>query len=89
MTTTKSTTQQVAGLSPTQVSAMNLAQQGIGSFQPFLQAAQAAQTAGLGTLQTAGAQKRWLVQILVQHNKVQAFMDPYQKACYTRSIKRN
>ena len=31
--------QEVAGLSPTQVSAMNLAQQGIGSFQPFLQAA--------------------------------------------------
>ena len=28
--------QEVAGLSPTQVSAMNLAQQGIGSFQPFL-----------------------------------------------------
>ena len=26
---------QVAGLSPTQVSAMNLAQQGIGSFKPF------------------------------------------------------
>ena len=34
---------------------MNLAQQGIGSFQPFLQAAQAAQTAGLGTV-GAGAQ---------------------------------
>jgi len=47
--------QQVAGFSPTQTSAMNLALQGIGSFQPFLQAAQAAQTAGLGTIGT-GAQ---------------------------------
>ena len=47
--------QQVAGFSPTQTSAMNLAMQGIGSFQPFLQAAQAAQTAGLGTIGT-GAQ---------------------------------
>ena len=47
--------QEVAGFSPTQLSAMNLATQGIGSFQPFLQAAQAAQTAGLGTIGT-GAQ---------------------------------
>jgi hypothetical protein len=47
--------QEVAGFSPTQLSAMNLATQGIGSFQPFLQAAQAAQTAGLGTV-GAGAQ---------------------------------
>ena len=37
--------QQVAGFSPTQMAAMNLAQQGIGSFQPFLQAAQDAQAA--------------------------------------------
>ena len=47
--------QQVAGFSPTQTSAMNLAMQGIGSFQPFLQDARAAQLAGLGTIGT-GAQ---------------------------------
>ena len=52
--------QQVAGFSPTQTSAMNLAMQGIGSFRPFLQDARSAQTAGaetigLGTQIAAGA----------------------------------
>jgi hypothetical protein len=47
--------QQVAGFSPTQEAAMNLAFQGIGAFQPFIQASQAAQTAGLGSA-AAGAE---------------------------------
>jgi hypothetical protein len=52
--------QEVAGFSPTQLSAMNLATQGIGSFRPFLQDARSAQTAGaetigLGTQIAAGA----------------------------------
>ena len=42
--------QQVAGFSPTQTSAMNLAMQGIGSFRPFLQDARSAQTAGAETI---------------------------------------
>jgi hypothetical protein len=42
--------QEVAGFSPTQLSAMNLATQGIGSFRPFLQDARSAQTAGAETI---------------------------------------
>jgi hypothetical protein len=41
--------QQIAGFTPTQTGAMNLASQGIGAYQPYLDAAQAAQTAALGT----------------------------------------
>ena len=41
--------QQVAGFTPTQTGAMQMAQQGIGSYQPYLDAAQSAQTAALGT----------------------------------------
>ena len=42
--------QEVVGFSLTQISAMNLATQGIGSFRPFLQDARAAQLAGLETM---------------------------------------
>ena len=75
---------QVAGLSPTQVSAMNLAQQGIGSFQPFLQAAQAAQTAGLGTL---GAGAQTVAGADFGPGAGQAFMDPYQQAVTQEALK--
>ena len=77
---------QVAGLSPTQVSAMNLAQQGIGSFQPFLQAAQAAQTAGLGTL-GAGAQTVAGAQFEPTAARIQQFMDPYQQNVTQEALK--
>jgi len=40
----------VAGEDPLQTQAINLAQQGVGSYQPFLTAAQTAQTAGAGAL---------------------------------------
>jgi len=76
--------QQVAGFSPTQVSAMNLAQQGIGSFQPFLQAAQAAQTAGLGTL---GAGAQTLAGADFGPGAGRAFMDPYQQAVTQEALK--
>jgi len=75
---------QVAGLSPTQVSAMNLAQQGIGSFQPFLQAAQAAQTAGLGTL---GAGAQTVAGADFGPGAGRAFMDPYQQAVTQEALK--
>ena len=78
--------QQVAGLSPTQVSAMNLAQQGIGSFQPFLQAAQAAQTAGLGTI-GAGAQTVAGAQFEPTQQRIQQFMDPYQQSVTQEALK--
>ena len=76
--------QQVAGFSPTQTSAMNLALQGIGSFQPFLQAAQAAQTAGLGTIGT-GAQIAAGADF--SPGAARAFMDPYQQAVTQEALK--
>ena len=78
--------QEVAGLSPTQVSAMNLAQQGIGSFQPFLQAAQAAQTAGLGTL-GAGAQTVAGAEFVPTEATLDRFRDPYQQAVTQEALK--
>ena len=78
--------QEVAGLTPTQVSAMNLAQQGIGSFQPFLQAAQAAQTAGLGTI-GAGAQTVAGAQFEPTAERIGQFMDPYQQQVTQEALK--
>ena len=76
--------QQVAGFSPTQEAAMNLAFQGIGAFQPFLQASQAAQTAGLGSA-AAGADA--LRQMNFDPSRVQQFMDPYQQAVTQEAVK--
>jgi len=76
--------QQVAGFSPTQEAAMNLAFQGIGAFQPFLQAGQAAQTAGLGSA-AAGAEA--LRQMNFDPSRAQQFMDPYQQAVTQEAIK--
>ena len=78
--------QQVAGFSPTQTSAMNLAMQGIGSFQPFLQAAQAAQTAGLGTI-GAGAQTVAGAQFVPTEATLDRFRDPYQRFVTDEAIK--
>ena len=77
---------QVAGLSPTQVSAMNLAQQGIGSFQPFLQAAQDVQAAGLGTL-GAGVQTVAGAQFEPTADRIKQFMDPYQQNVTQEALK--
>ncbi len=76
--------QQVAGFSPTQTGAMNLAMQGIGAYQPFLQAAQAAQTAALGT---TGAGVQALGQMQFDPARAQAFMDPYQQAVTQEALK--
>ena len=78
--------QEVAGLSPTQISAMNLAQQGIGSFQPFLQAAQAAQTAGLGTI-GAGAQTVAGAEFVPTEATLDRFRDPYQMDVTREALK--
>ncbi len=45
----------VAGEDPLQTQAINLAQQGVGSYSPYLQAAQTAQTAGAGALGQSAA----------------------------------
>jgi hypothetical protein len=78
--------QQVAGFSPTQLSAMNLAQQGIGSFQPFLQSAQDAQAAGLGTL-GAGVQTVGGAQFVPTTETLDQFRDPYQRAVTDEALK--
>ena len=76
--------QQVAGFSPTQTGAMNLAMQGIGAYQPFLDAAQATQAAALGT---TGAGVQALGQMQFDPARAQAFMDPYQQAVTNEALK--
>ena len=78
--------QQVAGLTPTQLDAMARAQEGIGSFQPFLDAATAAQTAGLGTL-GAGAQTVAGAEFVPTEATLDRFRDPYQKAVTDEALK--
>jgi hypothetical protein len=76
--------QQVAGFSPTQTGAMNLAMQGIGAYQPFLDAAQASQAAALGT---TGAGVQALGQMQFDPARAQAFMDPYQQNVTQEALK--
>jgi hypothetical protein len=70
--------QQIAGFTPTQTGAMNLASQGIGAYQPYLDAAQAAQTAALGTA-GAGTQALAGMQFAPTGEAIQQYMDPYQQ----------
>ena len=67
----------VAGQDPMQTQAAALATQGVGSYSPYLQAAQTAQTAGAGALgqsaQTIGG-----LGALTGPNAYQPFMSPYQ-----------
>ena len=70
--------QQVAGFQPGQTQAMQMAQQGIGSYQPYLDAAQAAQTAALGTA-GAGTQALAGMQFAPTGEAIQQYMDPYQQ----------
>ena len=76
--------QQVAGFSPTQQAAMMQAYQGIGAYQPFLQAATDAQAAALGT---TGAGVQSLGQMQFDPARAQAFMDPYQQAVTNEALK--
>ena len=76
--------QQVAGFSPTQQAAMQQAYQGIGAYQPFLDAAQATQAAALGT---TGAGVQALGQMQFDPARAQAFMDPYQQAVTNEALK--
>ena len=61
----------VAGEDPLQTQAIGIAQQGVGSYQPFLTAAQAAQTQAAGTVGGLGA--------LTGPQAYQPFMSPYQQ----------
>ena len=76
--------QQVAGFSPTQQAAMQRAFGGIGAYQPFLDAAQASQTAALGT---TGAGVQALGQMDFDPARAQAFMDPYQQSVTQEALK--
>ncbi len=76
--------QQVAGFSPTQLGAMNMAMQGIGAYQPFLDAAQASQAAALGT---TGAGVQALGQMNFDPSRAQTFMDPYQQSVTNEALK--
>ena len=76
--------QEVAGFSQPQIDAMNLAMQGIGAYQPFLDAAQATQAAALGT---TGAGVQALGQMNFDPSRAQAFMDPYQQAVTNEALK--
>ena len=78
--------QEVAPLTQTQLDAMARAQEGIGSFQPFLDAATAAQTAGLGTL-GAGAQTVAGAQFVPTQATLDRFMDPYQQNVTQEALK--
>ena len=61
----------VAGEDPLQTQAINLAQQGVGSYSPYLQAAQTAQTQAAGTVGGLGG--------LTGATAYQPFMSPYQQ----------
>ena len=70
--------QQVVGFTPTQRAGMQLAGQGIGAYQPYLDAAQAGMTTGLGTI-GAGAQTLAGAQYEPTAARMAQFMDPYQQ----------
>ena len=71
--------QQVAGFSPAQQQAFTLAQQGIGGYMPYLQAAEAA-TGQAQNIATQAGQ-------MFQPGAAQAFMDPYQQNVTQEALK--
>ena len=77
-------TEQVAGFSPTQTAAMTKAFQGIDAFRPFIDAAMATQTAGLGTL---GAGAQTVAGADFGPGAGTAFMDQYQKDVTQEALK--
>ena len=68
----------VAGEDPLQTQAIGIAQQGVGSYQPFLTAAQAAQTQAAGTVGGLGG--------LTGASAYQPFMSPYQSQVIDTSL---
>ena len=75
----------VAGEDPLQSQAINIAQQGVGSYQPFLSAAQAAQqqaagtVGGLGAFQTGAGGIAQGAAGMTGPTAFQPFMSPYQQ----------
>jgi hypothetical protein len=71
--------QQVAGLTPEQLRAIQLGQTGIGAYQPYLASALQSQAAGLGTLGQA-AQAFTDIGQAPTMEQIQPYMNPYQEA---------
>ena len=71
--------QQVAGLTPEQLRAIQLGQTGIGAYQPYLASALQSQAAGLGTLGQA-AQAFTDIGQAPTMEQIQPYMNPYQQA---------
>ena len=78
--------QQVVGFTPTQQAAMQMAGRGIGSYQPYLDAATAGMTTGLGTI-GAGAQTLAGAQFEPTAKRMAQFMDPYQQQVTQEALK--
>ena len=76
--------QQVAGFSPTQQAAMQQAYGGIGAYQPFLDAAQAGQTAAMGT---TGQGVQSLQGMSLGPDAYKQYMDPYQQDVTNEALK--
>ena len=66
---------QVAGRTPIQQSATDLATQGIGSYMPMLQAGEKATSAGIAATES-----------LLDPNAAMAYMNPYQQAVIDQSM---
>ena len=75
---------QTAGFSPTQTAAMQQAFQGIGAYQPFLNAAGSTQAAALGA---TGQGIQSLGQMNFDPSRAQEFMDPYQQSVTNEALK--
>lgn len=71
--------QQVAGMTPEQLQAIQLGSQGIGAYQPYLASALQSQAAGLGTLGQAAQAYTGLGQAPTMA-ELQPYMNPYQQA---------
>ena len=76
--------QLTAGLSPAQIQAMQMQQQGIGAYQPFLDAATQSQAAAIDTVgQGVGS----LQQMDIGPDAYKQYMDPYQQAVTQEALK--
>ena len=78
--------QRVVGFTPTQQAAMQMAGRGIGAYQPYLDAATAGMTTGLGTI-GAGAQTLAGAQFEPTAERMAQFMDPYQQQVTQEALK--
>ena len=76
--------QQIAGFSPTQLAAMQQAYQGIGAYQPYLQAAGMGQQAAMGA---AGAGVGALSGMQFDPSGIQQWEDPYQQQVTQEALK--